>query len=69
MAKHAAPAPFPTIVDRLTEIIDELDDIEQCADDIGWRAVQHKAEEALGRLTNALVAAQQYESGDREPAS
>lgn len=62
MAKHGGST-VATMAERLTEIRDELYDIAECADDIEWRGVQHKVEAALGNVENALMAAQQYESG------
>jgi hypothetical protein len=58
-----------TIAGRLQVLIDEVYDIIECADDIGWRGVQHKAEEAHGALDSALMAAYQYESGRLEASS
>jgi hypothetical protein len=69
MSAHAAPVTAEEIsfVARLSAVIDELEDVQQCAEDAGWRAVEHKTQEALGRLHNALEAAKQYETGDLEP--
>lgn len=50
-----------TIAQRLRDVVDELVDIAECADDIGWRGVQHKAEEAVSPAESALSAALQYE--------
>lgn len=68
MSAHAAPitAEDVSIVIRLSAVIEELEDIQQCAEDLGWRGVEHKTQEALGRLHNALVTARQY-GGERSP--
>jgi hypothetical protein len=64
---HAAPiqAADVSLANRLRQITDELEDIAECAADLEWNGVRHKVEAALGDLGSALLAAEQYEKGDR----
>ena len=55
-----------TIRQRLNAMHAELYDIAECAEDIGWLAVLHPLEAALGRIENATTAAEQYEGGQLE---
>lgn len=55
--------PVRTIAQRLAAVLNELDDLIECAEDIGWHGVQHKVEAAVGDLRSALTAARQYEEG------
>jgi hypothetical protein len=66
MSRHASKTQAPpSLAERITELLDEIYDVIESAEDCEWRGVQHKAEEAHGALSSALVAARQYEEGRR----
>lgn len=66
MSRHANRTEAPaTLAQRITDLLDELYDVVESAEDCEWRGVQHKAEEAHAALSSALVAARQYEEGRR----
>jgi hypothetical protein len=46
-----------TIAEKIAEHMEELEQLAIDADDIGWRAVNHKITEALGPLRSAHGAA------------
>lgn len=55
------------VAERLAEIAEELEGLEDWAVDVGCRAVEHKLQETLGRLMMAETAAWQYADGTLEP--
>lgn len=55
------------VAERLDEIAEELEGLEDWALDMGCRAIEHKLQETLGRLTMAQAAAWQYANGTLEP--
>ena len=59
LAKHCAT--------RLAEIVDEVEGLIDFAIENGFRAVEHKLDEAMGPLCSAHNAAQQYDSGELTP--
>jgi hypothetical protein len=59
------PEPWPAT--ELDEMIERLEEIAEMSADEGWTAVQHKIQEALGRLGSAAEASRQYADGTLEP--
>lgn len=51
------------VAERLSEIAEELEGLEEWAVDMGFRAIEHKLQETLGRLAMAETAARQYADG------
>lgn len=52
---------------ELDEMVDRLDELEDYAVEMGYRALEHKIQEARGRLASAQVAATQYAEGTLTP--
>lgn len=50
----------------LLEIENQLETLQEWASDEGYRAIEHKIQEALGRIYNATTAAMQYDTGQLE---
>lgn len=51
------------LMDELDEMLDRFDEVLNTAEISGYRAVQHKLEEAMGPLRGAREAAEQYSDG------
>lgn len=56
-----------TVADELELMIERLDELEDFAIDMGYRALEHKVREARGPLSSAYQAMRQYEIGEMKP--
>lgn len=51
-------------MERLDDLYDQLDGIQEWADDEGYNAIAHKLAEVRGPLLSAAAAADQYRTGE-----